>query len=179
MEAWLEGGSYFGIFTGILLEGEAVYLSAIAAAQLGHLSWRGIILTVFFAAQVHDWTVFLISRRQGKSIIEKRPGWQKQSKKVQSWIGDNMILLLLFYRFLIGMRIISLTIIGISEVSISRFALYSLLSTLLWVSIIGTLGFFFSDTLVILYELIAEHISLFLLILLLIFGINWWRNRKK
>ena len=90
-----------------------------------------------------------------------------------------MILLLLFYRFLIGMRIISLTIIGISEVSISRFALYSLLSTLLWVSIIGTLGFFFSDTLVILYELIAEHISLFLLILLLIFGINWWRNRKK
>lgn len=177
MEVWLEGGSYLGIFTGILLEGEAVFLSAIAVAQLGHLKWGWIIFTVFLAALTHDWTVFLISKKQGKSIIEKRPNWQQQSVKLQSWLGGNMTYLLLFYRFLIGMRIISLTLIGISEISIPRFAVFSLISTLLWVSIIGTLGYFFTDPLIAIYELIAENIVLFLLILVSIFGISWWRKR--
>jgi membrane protein DedA with SNARE-associated domain len=39
------------------------------------------------------------------------------------------------------------TLFGVAKIPVRRFAVFSFISTLLWVIIIGNLGFFFSDTL--------------------------------
>jgi membrane protein DedA with SNARE-associated domain len=174
MEEFFQTGGYLGIFGGIIIEGETVFLSAIAAAQLGYLNFRWILLTIFLAAQVHDWSVFLVSRRQGTALLERNPKWQAQSIKLQSWIGNKMLLLLLVYRFLIGFRMLSLLFIGLSKVNILRFALFSWISTLLWIAIVGTLGYFFTNAFIQHLEWIQKNIG-WILGLLLAIGLIFWQ----
>lgn len=180
MEEFYQTGGYLGIFGGIIIEGETVFLSAIAAAQLGYLNFRWIFLTIFLAAQVHDWSVFLISRKQGTALLERNPKWQTQSSRLQNWMGNKMLLLLIFYRFLIGFRVLSLLFIGISKVNILRFALFSWISTLLWITIIGTLGYFFTNAFLHNLEWIQKNIWWILGLLLTIALISWklFRNKR-
>lgn len=158
MAEWIESLGYVGAFLGAVLEGEVAFLAALQATKLGYLNFYYVLLAVFLGAQVVDWSLYLAGKRGGQAAIDRRPKLKPQFTQMSQAVEQRSTVLLLAYRFMYGFRIVLPTLFGVAKISVRRFALFSFISTLLWVTIIGNLGFFFSGSL--LYAL--EHIQAYL-----------------
>lgn len=147
MAEWISSLGYFGAFLGAVLEGEVAFLTAIQATRLGYLDFYYVLTAVFLGAQVVDWSLYLAGRKGGQAAIDRRPKLQPRFHQMAIAVEERSTLLLLLYRFMYGFRIVLPTLFGVARIPVRRFALFSFISTLLWVVIIGNLGFFFSGTL--------------------------------
>lgn len=147
MAEWVSSLGYFGAFLGAVLEGEVAFLTVIQASRLGYLNFYYVLLAVFLGAQAVDWSLYLAGRKGGQAAIDCRPKLQPRFNQMAVAVEQRSTLLLLAYRFMYGFRIVLPTLFGVAKIPVRRFAIFSFISTLLWVIIIGNLGFFFSDTL--------------------------------
>jgi membrane protein DedA with SNARE-associated domain len=62
---------------------------------------------------------------------------------------------MLAYRFMYGFRVVLPLVFGMSEIPTRRFALFSLISTALWLSALGMLGSWLGETILDWYPLNA------------------------
>ncbi|WP_282776423.1 DedA family protein [Phaeodactylibacter xiamenensis] len=147
MAEWISSLGYIGAFLGAVLEGEVAFLTAIQATRLGYLNFYYVLLAVFLGAQAVDWSLYLAGRKGGQTAIDRRPKLQPRFNQMATAVEQRSTLLLLVYRFMYGFRIVLPTLFGVAKVPVIRFALFSFISTLLWVLIVGNLGFFFSEPL--------------------------------
>ncbi|MEQ8706201.1 MAG: DedA family protein [Phaeodactylibacter sp.] len=147
MAEWISSLGYLGAFLGAVLEGEVAFLTAIQATRLGYLNFYYVLLAVFLGAQVVDWSLYLAGRKGGQKAIDRRPKLQFRFNQMSAAVEERSTLLLLVYRFMYGFRIVLPTLFGVAKVPVTRFAVFSFISTLLWVTIVGNLGFFFSEPL--------------------------------
>ena len=147
MAEWISSLGYIGAFLGAVLEGEVAFLTAIQATRLGYLNFYYVLLAVFLGAQAVDWSLYLAGRRGGQAAIDRRPKLQPRFNQMAAAVEQRSTLLLLAYRFMYGFRIVLPTLFGVAKIPVSRFAVFSFISTLLWVLIVGNLGFLFSEPL--------------------------------
>jgi len=147
MQDFLEVCGYLGAYLGVFVEGEILFLTAIITAQLGYLNFWGILLAVFLGAQTSDWTFFLLGRIKGQEFVEKRPKLRAKMDKMSLHLEGHPNLILLSYRFLLGFRIVIPLMIGLSNISTKKFALFSVLSTGFWISVYGSFGYFCAEAL--------------------------------
>jgi membrane protein DedA with SNARE-associated domain len=147
MAEWISSLGYIGAFLGAVLEGEVAFLTAIQATRLGYLNFYYVLLAVFLGAQAVDWSLYLAGRKGGQTAIDRRPKLQPRFNQMATAVEQRSTLLLLVYRFMYGFRIVLPTLFGVAKVPVIRFALFSFISTLLWVLIVGNLGLFFSEPL--------------------------------
>lgn len=165
MTEWISSLGYFGAFLGAVLEGEVAFLTAIQATRLGYLNFYYVLLAVFLGAQVVDWSLYLAGRKGGQTAIDRRPKLQPRFNQMAAVVEQRSTLLLLAYRFMYGFRIVLPTLFGVAKVSILRFAIFSFISTLLWVFIVGNLGFFFSEPLLFGLAAMKPYLPVLLVIL--------------
>lgn len=123
-----------------MLEGEIAILTALQSANLGHTNFFVVLVLAFLGTQILDWTMFLIGRNNGRTYLRKRPKLQAQVSRLQPQLDRYGNGLLLVYRFLYGFRYAVTLLFGLSTISTQKFALFSLLSTTLWLSILGIFG---------------------------------------
>ncbi|MBK9487336.1 MAG: DedA family protein [Haliscomenobacter sp.] len=135
---------YLGIFVGAFLEGEVVYISAIQAARAGYVDFYGAIATFFLGTFFTDWFYFLTGRRQGRHYLERSEKLQRKAAQIDQLMYKHGTLLLLSYRFIYGFRIVLPLLFGVSKLSIKRFLGFSLLSTSIWMSVYGWIGYYFT-----------------------------------
>lgn len=147
MLEWLTSLGYLGAFLGAIVEGEMAFLTAIEATRLGYLEFYYVLLAFFLGAQAIDWTLYLTGKQGGQAAIDRRPKLKPRFDQMALAVEERSTLLLLSYRFMYGFRIVLPTLFGVLKVPIYRFALFSFISTLLWVLVIGNLSFFFSESL--------------------------------
>lgn len=142
MEEFLDQYGYIALVIGSFFEGETAIL---VASSLIH---RGIFegpYTVFFAfagSFISDWLYYFIGRLNGKYFIAKRPKLQARIAPIRSFFEQHKIQILFTYRFLYGFRIIIPLIIGMSNIRPAQYLFYSLVSGLLWASMVSTIGYF-------------------------------------
>jgi len=148
---------YWGVLVGTFLEGEVTILSAAVAAHMGHLKLPWIIGIAIIGVQLTDWLRFLAGRYLGKTFVESRPKLGQKLKKVNHWISQHPIKILLVYRFIYGFRTVFPIAIGLSNISIYRFATFSLISAIVWACLYGALGYFFGNILVSEFEYLKSH----------------------
>ena len=148
MSEWIESLGYLGAFLGAVVEGELSFLAAIQATKLGYLDFNYVLLAVFLGAQAVDWSLYLAGKRGGRAAIDRRPKLKPRFEQMSQAVEQRSVVLLLAYRFMYGFRIVLPTLFGVVKISTSRFALFSFVSTLLWVLVIGNLGFFFADSVI-------------------------------
>ena len=86
---------------------------------------------------------FIIGRVHGRKFVQKRPKLEAKLNRLTGWIEAHPILLMLFYRFLYGVRIPLAIAFGLSTYSFLRFFLLSFIGTALWVSCYSALGYYF------------------------------------
>ncbi len=132
---------YIMIFTGIILEGEMVMLSSVIAAHRGHLILWLVMVIGFTATLASDWAYFFLGRYRGINWIRKKPNLQEKAAVIHRRIEKNLLMVLVSYRFLYGLRMITPFVLGTSPVKTRVFLLYSTLATGLWCLFYGIMGY--------------------------------------
>lgn len=169
--------AYLSIFVGAVLEGELVYISAIQAAQAGYVDLAGAVAAFFLGTFCTDWFYFLTGRKQGRRYLERNEKLQLKAAKIDHLLARYGTLLLLSYRFIYGFRIVLPLLFGASKLSSRRFLLFSLLSTSIWVTVYGWIGYYFTNWL--LEQLKSGRVLVIVLSLTAIIAFIYWRFGKK
>ncbi len=135
---------YLSSYLGAIFEGEFSLVTALQASFRGHANAYAVLLTAFAGTLTADWFVFLNGRYNAEPFLRKRPKLQKKIIGINTYLDKRLDWLLLFYRFIYGFRIVLPLLFGLSPVSVKKFALFSLLSTSLWLGFVLVISHFIS-----------------------------------
>ena len=172
---------YLAISIGTFLEGETILILGGLAAHRGFLQLPLVIACAFLGAFSGNQLYFHIGRRNGESFLAKRPAWQAKSAKVFSMADKHQTWLILGFSFIYGIRTVTPFLLGVAGVSPVRFFLLSIIGTLAWATLVGSLGYFFGYALTSVlgnmkqYELLI--FSIFAGIGIVLWLIRHFRNR--
>jgi len=131
------------IFLGTLLEGETVLVLGGVAAHLGYLSLDGVILSGLGGTLFGDQLFFLLGRLNGQSLLARHPAWKLRAERVFRLMEQRQNWLILGFRFLYGLRVVTPFALGTSEVAYRRFAALNLIGAGTWVTCISLVGYYF------------------------------------
>jgi membrane protein DedA with SNARE-associated domain len=141
LEQWIDTYGYGAILLGTFLEGETVLILGGFAAYQGYLKLPWVILAAFLGTLSGDQLFFYIGRNYGAKILARRPGWQVRVERVKRLLDRFQDYLILLFRFLYGLRIVTPFVLGFSRVPRRRFLVLNAVGALVWATAIGTGGF--------------------------------------
>jgi membrane protein DedA with SNARE-associated domain len=134
---------YSVVFLGCFFEGETSLTTSAFAAHRGHLEIFAVMAFALVATQSWDWIWFIVGRKRGKKYVENKPKLKQKVQKIDAILTKNPTPLLLGYRFLYGFRTAVPLVIGMSSVSMRKFAVFSFINTALWDILFSSLGYYF------------------------------------
>lgn len=141
MSEHLEALGYMGAFIGAIVEGEVCLISALQTARLGHTDFYGILLAAFLGTQTIDWSLYLSARRwKDNTYFDRKPALRSKLDRMSGFLHHYPEGMLLTYRFMYGFRVVLPLLFGISRIPIFKFALYSFIGTLLWITVVASIG---------------------------------------
>jgi membrane protein DedA with SNARE-associated domain len=142
IEELVQQYGYAIILAGSMVEGQPVMLFGGFAAHRGHLQlvpWVILVGAVGNFLSMQAW--FLVGRRFGRPMVERRPHWSARIEKVQGWLTRYEALLVIGIRFLVGFGTAGGVAIGMSRLGAPRFTLFNGLGALLWATTLAIAGF--------------------------------------
>ncbi len=180
--SFIETYGYFALLVGTFLEGETTMVLGGLAAYWGYLDLPWVILTAFLGTLIGDQLFFYLGRWHSRAILTWRPGLATRLDRVNRLIERHQLQLILIFRFLYGLRILTLLGLGMSRVPATYFFLLSVLSALVWAATMGVGGYLFGNFLwVVIVNMKHYGNRLFLLIAILgglIWGIYWYLSKR-
>lgn len=147
VESLLDNYGYVAIIIGTLLEGETILVLAGIAAKLGYFKLPWVMVCAFCGTLAGDQFFFLLGRRRGQSFLEKHPLWQPKVDKISRIMERHRIPVILGFRFLYGLRIVTPVVIGMSRIPKVEFLILNIISAALWAIVISLLGYAFGHAL--------------------------------
>lgn len=132
---------YFAIALGSFLEGEAVLLAGSLAAYHGHLELAVVLPLAAFASFLGDLPYFFGGRRYGERMLRRYPALVGRKQRVEELLERHCVLLVLTMRYLYGLRIAGLIVLGMSRVSTWRFLLLDFIGAIIWASSVCAAGY--------------------------------------
>lgn len=142
MEDFLNHYGYIALLVGTFFEGETAMLVASSLIHSGIFDIPWTILVGFGGSFISDWVYYLVGRLNGKYFIERRPALKAKVKPLQDFFHRHKIQILFSYRFLYGFRVIIPVIIGMSGLKPQHYLVYSVVSGLIWASVVNSIGYF-------------------------------------
>ena len=121
----MEHIGYLAIFIGSLLEGETALITGSFLVHQGYFEMPKLLAVSLAATQIIDWTYFLTGRNYGRKFLRSRPRLERRLNRVTTWIEKYPVMLMLFYRFLYGVRIPLAIGFGLSSYNVIRYGLLS------------------------------------------------------
>jgi membrane protein DedA with SNARE-associated domain len=134
---------YVALVVGTFLEGEAVLIAAGFAAHAGYLELQWVILAAFVGSLAGDQLYFFIGRVKGKGFLARRPVWETKVKRVLKLFDRYRILVVLGFRFMYGLRMVTPFAFGLSGIGASRFFILNLIGALIWSVALALVGYLF------------------------------------
>ena len=177
LQQLIEHYGYVAVFIGAVLEGETVLIIAGFAAHRGYLDLGGVIAVATLGGFLGDQFFFTLGRARGRQLLARFPAIEKQSARVQALVNRYHTWLIVSVRFLYGLRIAGPVLLGMSEVTHSRFAAFNLLGALLWAALIAGAGYVFGQTMEMMLSN-AKRYELEAAAVLLAAGIVVWLYRR-
>lgn len=173
LEGLYETCGYLASFLGTLIEGEMLLITSVVSAKLGYFNLYGGLLAAFFGAFLRDSIQFLIVKKQGQKILNKKPTLQAKLDNASGWFNKNPFLYMTIYRLAYGFGSVIIMLSGLKNVSYARFALHSAIGVALWTAIIGGLGYFCADLMIEKLTFLGDH-SLETIGVLAAIGLLYW-----
>ncbi|ODN42472.1 DedA family protein [Piscirickettsia litoralis] len=112
-----------------------------------YLQLPNFVILATMASTLHNQLLFLLGRFFGNHLFKTFPKIEKKSIKINNIFQKYDILLILSMRYLYGLRIAAPTVLGMSQISWSRFLMYDLIGGLIWSSSLILTGYFFGMSL--------------------------------
>lgn len=158
---------YLIVFTGILLEGDIILFSAFYLVHQRQLDMGDTIILVIIAAILAD-----ILWYSAGSIAQRKPWFRRLTSRVTKHLDDSIrlhpILSIIVTKFSYGMHRPVLLCLHSSGIGLKQFLKADIPGALLWVSVIGTLGYLFAASISILKRDL-KYVEIGLLIAVILF----------
>lgn len=148
MEELLQTCGYLAAYIGTLIEGEILLLTTVLTAKMGYMNFYIAMVIAFLGAYTRDWLTFLLGRKSGQAIIEKKPALKKKLEKVSGLMDKHPTLILGTYRLMFGFVTIIVLMAGASGVSMKKFGILSAISNAIWIMVYGGIGYFCAETMI-------------------------------
>src|SRR3982751_2612643 len=136
---------YIFVFFGSIFEGDATLLGASFLAHRHVVSLAAVLVTATIATTLWNEVVFHFSRKRGKAFFERRVAQHPRYDRVQRWVQRRSIILLLFSRYLFGLRLAIPVACGATGMCRPAFTAVNAAGAVLWAVPIGLLGFFLGN----------------------------------
>ncbi len=174
LEGLYETCGYLASFLGTLIEGEILLLTSVVSAKFGYFNFFGGLMAAFFGAFLRDSLQFLMVKKQGKKLLEKKPKLQAKLDSASAWFNKNPFFYLTIYRLMYGFSTIIILLSGLKkDISYSRFAFHSAIGIAIWIAIIGGLGYFCANIMIEQLNFVSDH-SLEVIGVLSLIGLAYW-----
>jgi membrane protein DedA with SNARE-associated domain len=182
LQNFIETYGYAAILIGTFLEGETILILGGFVAHRGYLMLPWVMLAAFIGSLCGDQLFFFLGRKHSHFLLKHRPTWQPQIAKTQQLLDRFHTPLILFFRFLYGLRTVAPFVIGMSRVPARKFVLLNALGAAVWATAFGLGGFLFGHTLEFFLDNVKKYEYAILIALtsvgFLIWGLHFFRRRK-
>jgi membrane protein DedA with SNARE-associated domain len=141
----IETWGYVAVFAGAFFEGETVLIIGGFLASGGHLELASVILSGFLGGLAGDQFFFYVGRARGRRLIERRESWRPRLQRIEGILERHGTLLMLGYRFMYGVRLVTPLVLGAFGVARLRFLVLNLINAAVWSALIASLGYAFGQ----------------------------------
>lgn len=178
MQEVLDQYGYLALMAGTFLEGETAILIASSLIREGIFEGPYTVLFGFAGSFISDWLYYLLGRANGAYFIERKPRLKERFEPVQRFFLRHRTQVLVSYRFLYGFRVIIPLLVGMSGVRPLQFFFFSVVSGLLWATVVSSLGFGLGTLFQLTTQSFEDNLVMILLGLALVgLTIGWTVNR--
>lgn len=152
--SWTYGILFLIVFceTGLVvtpfLPGDSLLFAAGAISALGSLSIFKLIIVIFFATLIGDNVNYNLGKFIGKKIIEKENSKfikKEHIEKTQGFYDKHGGVAVILARFMPIVRTFAPFVAGVGNMKYLKFLSFSMVGSLLWVSVCSMAGFFFGS----------------------------------
>ncbi len=143
LTSFLSQYGYAALFVGCVLEGETLLLLAGLAAHNGYLSFPMVVFVAFVGGTLGDQVLFLLGRRYGERLLGRWPRFEAPAARVRRLIDRHSVPLIVGVRFMYGLRLVGPVAIGMSDVSVRRFAICNMIGASVWAIGVAGAGYVF------------------------------------
>jgi membrane protein DedA with SNARE-associated domain len=183
LEALLDQYGYAAVFIGAILEGETVLLIAAVFVQQGLFDFRGLLLASALGAFVGDQCFFHLGRLKGSRFLHHYPAWQRKMDQAARMLARRGKVVILFYRFIYGMRAVIPFLLGAGRCRVVLFTLLSTVSAAAWALLIGSGAYCFGEAFA---SMLAKSramqqggiLGLLLIVITAASLYRWWKRRS-
>jgi membrane protein DedA with SNARE-associated domain len=154
---YIQAYGYWAMLVGGFLQGELVLILGGFVAHRGYLQLPLVILVGLAGCLTADIFYFSMGRFKGREMLGKHPSWQPQVTRVQELLEVYDSLFIIGFRFLYGIRAISLIVLGTSQVKTAKFLFLNTLSASIYTALLGVCGYVFGIALAVLFRNIQRY----------------------
>ena len=144
LECLVKSYGYWALLIGTFLEGETILIIGGLLAKLGLLKLSTVMVVAFIGSFSGDQMYFYIGYFKGREVLSKHPKWGRRVDRIHKVIERYRNLIMLGFRFVYGMRIMTPFVIGLDkQVRVIRFSILNAIGAVIWSITFATGGYFF------------------------------------
>ena len=184
LESLIRTYGYGALFLGTFLEGETVLILAGLIAHMGMMKLPLVMLVAFFGSFLGDQIFFFLGRLKGAALLDSHPSWKSRAERVHRAMRRYRNGIILGFRFVYGMRMITPLILGMDRSIPARwFILLNVIGAAVWSVTIALVGYFLGRAAgTILTDIRHYELVLLLGVILVAIAIRLlvaWRQKRK
>jgi membrane protein DedA with SNARE-associated domain len=111
---------------------------------------------------------FFIGKWKGRNFLEQNKYTQKSFEKAKELLNKYGVYSIFIIRFLYGMRMVPMMLMGASGIGIVKFTIFNLISLLVWAVVYLTVGYFFGHTAEVVFGKVKEYYFMFIIVVIVI-----------
>jgi membrane protein DedA with SNARE-associated domain len=168
LENFLASYGYIAVFLGTFIEGELFLLVAGFFIKHGFLQLLPTFLFSILGALTHELIYFFLGRWKGRHILLGNKYTKKRYKKAKKLVEKYGIYSLFAIRFLYGMRVVPMMLMGATGFNLYKFLFFNILSLIIWTVIFLSLGYFLGHIAITLFGDLKHYYLIFGLIIVFV-----------
>jgi len=170
---------YLAVLFGTMFEGESIMFIAGYFSHSDYLQLPWVYLLGILGTHIGESFFYFLGRSKGTSLLERKPAWKAHSIEVFKRFKRHRYILIVFYRFFYGMRTVAPLMIGTSGIRPLVFQVLNLIGVSLWAGCLTSLGYYFGETLDILFRKVGRYDHWVLLgFVLVLVGFGLFKSAK-
>jgi membrane protein DedA with SNARE-associated domain len=178
LEDLIKTYGYWALLVGTFLEGETILVIGGFVAYLGYLKLSLVMLIAFIGSFSGDQFYFFIGRLKGPSLLVKYPKLDSRVDKINRAIERYHDLIMLGFRFIYGMRIMTPFVMGLNpKIRTGRFVFLNAIGAVIWSVAISTGGYLFGTAIEVLMKDIRKYEVVAILVIAAIGAAAWFFHK--
>jgi membrane protein DedA with SNARE-associated domain len=178
LEDLVRSHGYWALLVGTFFEGETVLIIGGLCAKMGLLKLYDVTIVACIGGFLGDQAWFFIGYFKGRHILSKYNKLQRRIDGVHSAMKRYNTLIMLGFRFVYGMRMITPFVIGLDrQTRIIQFVILNAIGAALWSTIVAAGGYLFGYALMGVVSNIKGH-EIHTIAIVSIVGLGLWAIRR-